>query len=86
MASLQSMGNDVKALGVVGISIGILLAILQGIVDSNALLGSNTSVATTANTTVGTLITKIGTLGNWFGIIVLVIIGAYLLGAFDRFK
>ena len=79
MPSLKGMGSDVKALGIVGISIAILLAILQGIVDSGSISG-------TANTTVGTLITKIGTIGNWFGIIVLIIIGAYLLGAFDRFK
>ena len=79
MASLTTMGNDVKALGVVGISIGILLAILQGITSSGSISG-------TANTTVSTLIEKIGTLGNWFGIIVLIIIGAYLLGAFDRFQ
>lgn len=79
MASLMSMGKDVKSLGVIGVTIGILLAILQGVVDSGSLTG-------TANTTVNTLVTKIGTLGNWFGIIVLIIVGAYLLGAFDRFK
>jgi len=79
MASIKSMGSDVKALGIVGISIGILLAILQGITGSGSLTG-------TANTTVTTLITKVGTIANWFGIIILIIIGAYLLGAFDRFK
>ena len=79
MASLSSMGTDVKSLGVMGVTIGILLAILQGITSSGSLTG-------TANTTVATLVTKIGTLGNWFGIIVLIIVGAYLLGAFDKFR
>jgi hypothetical protein len=73
------MGKDVKALGVLGITVGILLAILTGITTSGSLTG-------TANTTVTTLVTKIGTVGNWFGIIVLIIVGAYLLGAFDKFR
>jgi len=79
MASLQTLGSDVKALGVLGISVGILLAILQGVQTSGSLTG-------TANTTLATLITKIGTLGSWFGIIVLIIVGSYLLGAFDKFR
>ena len=73
MASVSSLTNNAKGLGLMVVVVAVVLAILQGFTSSGALTG-------TANTSVGTGITEIGGLiTDWLGIIVLIIVGGFLM-------
>lgn len=77
MASVQTLSNNAKSIGMFAIVIAIVLAVVQGVQNAGVLTGD-------ANTTVGQFITALGTFGDWIGIIVVAIVGLYLMGFFKK--
>lgn len=74
----MSFGNEAKGLGVAAIVIAIVLAVLQGFQNAGVLTGS-------ANTTITSVITAIGTYGTWFTVLVLVGVGIYFFRKMKKF-
>lgn len=77
MAGLSQFGTATKTLVSLGFVIGIGLVMLSK-------LGENSSITTTANTTINNIISGISDFGGWIGLIVLIIVGAYLMKALQK--
>lgn len=76
--SIEKLSNGAKGIGSFAIVIAVVLVIL-------GTLYSNTSLTLAANTAVGKFIDGIAQYADWIGIIVIVSVGAYLLGMMGAF-
>ena len=77
MAGLRSFNTSTKLLVSLGFVIGIGLVMLSELQNYDG-------ISTTANTTVGEIVTGISEFGGWIALVVLIIVGTYLMKAMDK--
>lgn len=78
--AIKELSSSTKQIGVLVLIVGFVLAILQGLVTGGS-LGSGTA----AENAVNDGIDEVATIVSWIGIVVLIIVGAYLFKRMEKF-
>jgi len=76
MSGIGAFISNTEGIVKLGFVLGIGLVMLSK-------LSENSSITTTANSTIQNIITGLSEYGGWIGLIVLIVVGAYLLKKVD---